>query len=151
MNPKLKTLDIMFYISMIIAILSVVCYHILQKNISASVNPIVSLLITYSVAIVFTVILYFVMPQKQGIIESIKNANYSSYLLGISCVLIELAYLLIYRDGWKLGLASIFSSSFVNIILIFTGIAIFREHISGIKIIGVIFCIIGIILINLKQ
>ena len=141
----------MFYLSMIIAILSIVCYQVLQKNISASVNPIVSHLITYSVALAVTIILYFAIPQKQGIIESVKNANYSSYLLGIVCVGIEVAFLLIYRSGWKLGIASIFSSSVVNVILISTGILIYREHISWINMIGILLCTIGITLINLHQ
>ena len=141
----------MFYLSIIIAIVSVVFYQILQKGISTNVNPAVSLIITYVVALIFSVILYFLIPSQENIFDSIKNANIASYLLGIAVVGIEIGFLLIYRNGWKLGLAAPFSSSITNILLVSIGLIVFKEHITGIKLLGLLFCTVGIVLISIKS
>jgi len=141
----------MFYQSMIIAIISVVFYQIFQKGISNNVNPAVSLIITYAVAIIVSLILYVILPSKENFIDSLKNANYASYLLGIAIVGIEIGFLLIYRNGWKLSLAAPFSSSITNILLILIGLTVFKEHITGLKLLGLLFCIVGIFLISIKQ
>jgi drug/metabolite transporter (DMT)-like permease len=151
MDRNLNSKGIMFYSSMIIAIISVVFYQVLQKNISAAINPAVTLIITYAVAIVFSVVLYFIFPGKETFFESVRQANYASYALGIAVIGIEIGFLLIYRSGWKIGLAAPFSSSITNILLITIGLTIFREHITGVKLLGVAFCIVGIILISMKQ
>jgi drug/metabolite transporter (DMT)-like permease len=135
---------------MIIAIISVVFYQILQKDISNTINPAVSLIITYAVAIIASIILYFIFPSKENILNSVRNANYASYLLGIAIVGIEIGFLLIYRTGWNLGLAAPFSSSVTNILLISIGLVIFKEHLTSLKVLGLLFCIIGIILISMK-
>lgn len=141
----------MFYLSMMIAIISVIFYQILQKSISSNVNPADSLIITYSIALIFSVFLLFVFPQEGSFMDSVKKANISSYLLGFAVVGIEVAFLLIYRSGWKIGIASPLSSSVTNVVLISVGLLIFREHLTGTKILGLLFCIIGIVLISLKK
>jgi drug/metabolite transporter (DMT)-like permease len=136
---------------MAIVIISVVFYQIFQKSISSNVNPAVSLLITYVVAIIVSLILYFILPSKESFIDSIKSANYASYLMGIAIVGIELGFLLIYRNGWKLGLAAPLFSSITNILLILIGLTVFKEHITGLKLLGLLFCIVGVVLISIKQ
>jgi drug/metabolite transporter (DMT)-like permease len=151
MDRNLNSKEIMFYLSMIIAIISVVFYQIFQKGISNNVNPAVSLIITYVIAIIVSLILYFILPSKESFSDSIKKANYASYLLGIAIVGIEIGFLLIYRNGWKLGLAAPFSSSITNVLLIFIGLTVFKEHMTVLKLLGLLFCIIGIFLISMKQ
>ena len=150
MDWNINSKGIMFYASMIIAIISVVFYQLFQKGISANVNPAVSLIITYAVAMVFSIGLYFAIPSSETIVDSFKNANYASYLLGIAVVGIEIGFLLIYRTGWKLGIAAPFSSSVTNVMIILISLLIFKEHITGIKLIGLLFCIIGVSLISMK-
>ena len=141
----------MFYLSMIIAIISVVFYQIFQKGISNNVNPAVSLIITYVIALIVSLILFFILPSNESFSDSIKNVNYASYLLGVAIVGIEIGFLLIYRSGWKLGLAAPFSSSITNVLLILISLVVFKEHITGIKLLGLMFCIAGVCLISLKQ
>ena len=141
----------MFYIWIVVAVISVVFYQILQKSISVNVNPAVSLMITYAVAFIVSAILYFIFPSTQNVADSIKNANYASYLLGLAVVGIEIGFLLIYRNGWKLGLAAPFSSSITNVLLVSIGLIVFKEHITGLKLLGLLFCTIGIVLISIKS
>lgn len=141
----------MFYVSMIIAIISVVFYQIFQKDISRNVNPAVSLIISYVIALLLSMILYFILPSESSFIDSIKNANYASYMLGIAVVGIEIGFLLIYRSGWTLSLAAPFSSSVTNILLISIGFIAFKEQITRLNFLGILFCVVGIFLISLKK
>jgi|WetSurMetagenome_2_1015567.scaffolds.fasta_scaffold21783_5 drug/metabolite transporter (DMT)-like permease len=151
MDQHINSKGIMFYLSMIITIVSVLFYQILQKGISNNVNPAVSLIISYTIAILVSIILYFIIPSGEGFINSIKKANLASYLLGVAVVGIEIGFLLIYRNGWKLGLAAPFSSSITNILLISIGLLVYKEHLTGMNMLGLFFCIVGIILISYKQ
>jgi len=138
------------YITMLMAIVSVTFYQVFQKEIAPQVNPFASLIITYLVAIFVSLIFWFAYPAGTSLMESIKSANYASYLLGITIVGIELGFLLIYRTGWKIGVANIFSSSLSAVLLLFIGMAVYREHLSLIKLLGIGLCIAGLLLMNQK-
>ena len=135
-----------FYLSMLISVVSVIFYQLCQKGIAANVNPFVSVIISYSVAIVFCCLLWIFFPSSTGFLESVKDANLASYLLGFAVVGIEIGFLLVFRSGWKLGLANGFSSTITTIILLFIGIVVFKEHLSPMKIIGLACCVVGMVL-----
>ena len=138
------------YFTMLMAIVSVTLYQIFQKEISPQVNPFASLIITYLVAIAVSVVFWFFYPAGTSLLEAVKSANYASYLLGITIVGIELGFLLIYRAGWKIGVANIFSASVSAVLLIIIGMAVYREHLSLTKILGIGLCIAGLMLLNQK-
>lgn len=151
MNRELPSKGMMFFIWIFVAIISVVCYQVLQKGISVNVNPAISLIITYAVALVLSCILYLIIPSSGSLLVAIKKANYTSYLLGAAVVGIEVGFLLIYRSGWKIGLAAPFTSSITNILLVSIGLIVFKEHITGLKLLGLLFCVVGIVLISIKS
>jgi drug/metabolite transporter (DMT)-like permease len=138
------------YLTMILAIVSVTFYQVFQKEITSQINPFGSLIITYFIAILVSFILWLAYPGNTSLLESIKSANYASYFLGLTIVGIELGFLLIYRSGWKIGVANIFSSSVSAVLLIFVGMAVYREHLSLTKLLGIGFCIAGLMLLNQK-
>ncbi len=140
----------MFYLSMLIVTLSIVFYQVLQKGVSNNVNPFISLIITYAVAILLSFVLYFVFPSKINFLESFKHANYASYLLGITIVGIEIGYLFVYRSGWDFSIANPFSSTVTNVIIMLIGIFFFKEYLTGLRLLGIVLCMIGGILINTK-
>ncbi len=138
----------LFYFAIFLTVLSNVFYHIFQKSIPSDVNPIISLIVTYIVAILFSIFILPFYPDKLSYMDSIKNLNWSSVLLGIAIVGLEMGFLLAYRTGWNINTASLFSSISVSIILIFIGSIFFKEHLSAINLIGVSFCLIGLVLIK---
>ena len=101
MNQTNTSIRMTAYLTMLMAIVSVTFYQVFQKEISLLVNPFASLIITYLVAIVVSVIFWFAFPGGTSLLVAFKSANYASYLLGIAIVGIELGFLLIYRAGWK--------------------------------------------------
>ena len=136
-----------FYFSMLISVISVIFYQLCQKGISPHINPVVSVIISYSVALLFSCLLFPFVPSSMGLLQSFKEANAATYLLGFAVVGIEIGFLLVYRSGWKLGLANGFSSTITTTILLFIGIVVFKEHLSTLKIIGLIFCLAGMVLV----
>ena len=142
-NPK----GMIFYLSMLISVLSVIFYQICQKSIATNINPVVSVMLSYSVAILFLFVLLFFFPSSKGFMESVREANIATYLLGFAVVGIEIGFLLVYRSGWRLGLANGFSSTITTTVLLFVGIIVFKDHISPIKIIGLVCCVVGMILV----
>jgi drug/metabolite transporter (DMT)-like permease len=150
MNQAGNSFGMTAYMAMSMAIVSVTFYQVLQKEIAPSVNPFTSLIITYLVALLISLVFWIAFPTGHSLMESIKSANYASYLLGLCIIGIELGFLLIYRAGWKIGVANIFSSSVSAVLLIFVGMAVYREHLSIVKLVGIALCIAGLMLLNQK-
>ena len=144
-----KSHDMMFYFSMALTIASMVLYHVVQKKIAPGVNPAVSLTLTYAVALLCSVLLLVVYPANGGILEAVRQANWTTYLLGVVIVGIELGYLLVYRSGWKISISTAVTSSFVLPLLLVIGVLFFREGLSLMKIAGLGFCLVGIVLLSL--
>ncbi|MTI46339.1 MAG: hypothetical protein FH761_00745 [Firmicutes bacterium] len=137
----------MYYISMIIVIAASVLYHISQKSIGENVSPIISMIVTYIVALVLSLIALIFFPSKD-IVSSVKELNWASYVLGISVFAIEIGFLLVYRSGWSINVTALFSNIITTIILIFIGIYLLKEQISPVNMVGIGLSIIGLILMQ---
>lgn len=65
----------LFYFSVTLAIASSTLYHFTAKSTPSNVNFTVSLLVTYTVAVVVTLLGFFFLPAKHGIIAEVKQLN----------------------------------------------------------------------------
>jgi len=141
----------MYYTSMIIIVVSNIFYHISQKSIVEELNPLVSMIVTYLVAIVMTFVLFIVFPlEKNSLSSQLHSINWASYVLGLSLVGLELGFLLAYRSGWNIGFAAIFANVAVTVLLVPIGFYFFKDKINFTNVIGIVLSIIGIFLINKK-
>lgn len=141
----------MYYISMLVVIVSSVFYHISQKCISKTLNPIISMIATYTTALIITFILLFIFPvEKSSIYTEIKSINWASFILGLAIAGLEIGFLLVYRSGWNISSAAIFANVVVTLLLIPVGIYFFKDKITLTNTLGVILSILGIFLINKK-
>lgn len=141
----------MKFIPIVLVVLSSVCYHVSQKSTPNSLNPIVALIVTYVIASIVSIFSYFLfVPNSNliGLLESIKNANWASLLLGFAVVGLELGFLLAYRTGWNISVAGLLSNTLVALMLIPVGLLLFKETISLTSAIGVVICIIGLIFVS---
>ena len=140
----------MYYVPLLLTIIANVVYHIAQKNTSENINPMFSLMITYSVALVFSAIIFFLTKGNETVKMNFKELNWSSFVLGLSIIFLELGFLLAYRVGWNVGTASIISTILVTITLVPIGIIFFKEDINIKNMIGIGLSIVGSILMNTK-
>jgi uncharacterized membrane protein len=140
----------MYVFSIILIVGSNVIYNISQKSTPENANPFSSLFITYLVGIIITVIAFPFYKSDKGFIDSFKDLNWTSVLLGFSIVGLELGYLMAYRAGWNISVGSLVANILLAIILIPIGIMFFKENFELSKVLGVAFCILGLVLINKK-
>ena len=140
----------MFYLSIVLAITGSVLYNVFQKTIAPAVDPLVSLLITYSVALLLTIAALLAHPAKTGIADALRQANWSSFALGGAIVVLELGFLLAFRSGWNISLAALASQSATVLLLVPIGLVAFRERLTGMNVAGMIICLAGLVLMNLK-
>lgn len=123
-------------------------YHIAQKSVPGSVNPVWSLVINYLTALAGTFLLIPLYPARTAGSWSLRSVNWGSAAVGISIVGVELAVLLAYRSGWRVSLLSVIGNSASALLLVGIGLAFFHEHLSLRNVSGVILCLIGLALIS---
>jgi multidrug transporter EmrE-like cation transporter len=138
----------LFYFSISLAIASSALYHFVAKSTPSNVNFTVSLLVTYAVAFLVTLVGFFVFPAKNGVVAEIKQLNWASIGLAIAIVGIEFGFLLTYRSGWQLGIAAVLVNVVASLILVPVAILVFNDKISLVNILGILVCLAGLVMLN---
>lgn len=141
----------LFYFSITLAIASSALYHFVAKSTPANVNFTVSLLVTYAVAFVITLVGFIFFPATNGITAELKQLNWASIGLAIAVVGIEFGFLLTYRSGWNLGIAAVLVNVVGSLILVPVAILIFKDQISWINVLGILVCLAGLVMLNWKR
>ncbi len=137
----------MFWLSMAMLIGANVAYHVCQKTIPGVANPMVSVTVTFLVATLASVALLPVFVGDSGVLVELRRLNWSSVLLGLTIIGIEVGFLLLYRSGWNISLASIVVNALVALSLIPVGIVLFKEKLLGTDVAGILLLLAGIYLI----
>ena len=140
----------MFYLSIAITIVANIIYHVSQKSISQTANPIISVTVSYLIALLISLCLIPFSPPKISLMNDLRELNWATVVVGITIIGIELGFLLVYRTGWNISIASTVCSSTCMILLIFVGLFYFKEQLPLAKIVGIIFCLVGLIMIVRK-
>ncbi len=141
----------LFYFSITLAICSSALYHFVAKSTPSNVNFSISLLVTYAVAFVVTLIAALLFPADKGFVAELKNLNWASFLLAIAIVGIEFGFLLTYRAGWNLGIAAVLVNVVASLILLPVAIILFKDKISWVNIVGIFVCLAGLVMLNWKR
>lgn len=132
----------------VLVVASNVVYNVCQKSTPQSANPFSALLITYLTAAILTLLASPFYKSNKGFLESFNELNWTSFALGVAIVGLELGYLLAYRAGWNISVGSLVANIILALLLIPIGIVFYKEGFAFNQIIGAVFCIIGLILIN---
>jgi uncharacterized membrane protein len=140
----------MFYGAIALTVLANVLYHLFQKVIPANVNPMLSLTVTYLVAAAASLILLPLFPLQGDLATEVRKVNWASVALGAAIVGLELGFLLAYRQGWNISLASLVANTTVALILIPIGLMLFKERLTPLNIVGMVLALAGLVLVNLK-
>ena len=129
-----------------IVVLSTLLYHIAQKSIPAAAPPLLSLLVTYGVAVAGTLALLPLFPVRIPLGRGLRQLNWSSAAVGVAIVGVELGFLLAYRAGWKVSVGSAVTNALVAVLLLPVGLLAFGERLSGINVVGLLLCVAGVCL-----
>jgi drug/metabolite transporter (DMT)-like permease len=138
---------VMLVVAIGVIVASNVVYHLAQKSIPASAPPALSLLVTYVVAIAGTLLVLPFFPLGGSIANGLRQLNWASAAVGIAIVGVELGFLLAYRWGLRVSLGSAAANAAVALVLVPTGLLVFRERLSAANVVGIVLCIAGLLLV----
>ena len=138
----------MYVFSIVLIVASNILYNLCQKATPQKVNPFISLIITYITAAILSCIAFQFSKSDKGFFQSLTELNWTSIALGFSILGLEFGYLMAYRAGWNISRGSLVANIILAIMLIPIGVLVFKEGFELNKILGTIFCIMGLIFIN---
>ena len=131
-----------------LVVISNTVYQLCSKSVPQNMDPFASLTVTYALAAVFCLAMFFIMNKDGSIVEEYKKLNWAPIVQGIIVVGLEIGFIYAYKAGWQVSTASIVQSAFLAVSLLITGFLIYREELSANKIMGVVICLIGLYFIN---
>ena len=132
---------------MLIVICANTVYNISTKSTPSDINSFASLTVTYTVAAVSSLLLFFITAENRDLAAELTKTNWTAFALGIAIVALEFGFICIYRAGWKISVASLVANISLACILLLIGVLLYREAISAKQIAGMVFAAIGLILI----
>ena len=122
-------------------------YNISTKSTPANVNAFASLAMTYVMAALSSVVLFFLTSDSKNLLAELAKSNWTAYALGIAIIGLEFGYICIYRAGWKIGVASLVANISLACVLLVVGYFFYKEVITLKQLIGMGVCAIGLMLI----
>jgi EamA-like transporter family. len=140
--------ELSYYLPIVLIVIANVFYNICTKSTPATVNPFLSLMVTYLVAALLTLILMLTNGLNEGIVQSFKRLNWTSFALGISVVALEFGYISAYRAGWNISLGSLVANILLAILLVPIGMLFYKEMLTTNHLVGIILCLAGLYFIN---
>lgn len=136
----------MFYWSMAMTIVANLSYALCLKNTAPQANPLAALMITYSIALAASLALYPLLSEGHGLVHEFKQLNVWSYLLGVVIVGLEVGFIYVFRAGWPVTYATMFSNVAVAALLIPIGYVFFHDRLSTVNYLGVALAVTGLVL-----
>ncbi|MBI2815128.1 MAG: hypothetical protein HYX71_12685 [Opitutae bacterium] len=134
----------MYYLTLLIAVVSAASYHLAIKAQPAAVNPFLPLAVAYLLA--FLVCVAGLLLWGEGS-RSLAALRPSVLWLALSVVGIEVGFLLAYRAGWNIGYAALLVNVCSTLVLLPVALFYFRDQLSPQKIAGVVLSLGGLALL----
>src|SRR5258706_13259857 len=104
------------------------------------------MIIAYAAGIVILAIGAITLPGNKSFISSLKESNWAIVAVGAGAACIELGVLLAYRYGWRISVAAVATNVAGTRLVVPIGIVIFKDYLSMRNILGLIFCVLGLVL-----
>jgi uncharacterized membrane protein len=136
-----------FYFPLGLAVGGMLFYHLGQKSIPRGINPFYATIIAYVMGIVVLTVCALTLPGDKSLVNSARESNWAVFVVGAAAACIEVGFLLAYRSGWRISVAAVATNVAVTLMLVPIGIIIFKDHLSLRNIIGLIFCVLGLVLV----
>ena len=127
-----------------LTVASNVLYHVAQKSIPGGAHPLTSLIVTYLVALVVTLLLWPFYPGGRPTWRSLGALNWTSVAVGVAIVGVEMGVLLAYRAGWRVSVRSTVVNVALVVVLMPVGLLIFGERLTAANAAGLVLCLAGL-------
>lgn len=137
-----------FYLPLLLTISGGLLYHVGIKSVSTSANPFVALFVPAAVLAVIYAVCTLTISAGGSSPAAARASGWGILAVGVGAVLIELGFLWAYRQGWALSRAALTTTVSVTLLLAASGAILFRERLSPRDLLGIMFCIAGLVLIT---
>ena len=127
-----------------------IIYNITTKETPQGANAFLSLSVTYGVAMVATFLIFFFTRKGESVGVAFGKLNWTSYVLGVVVIGLELGYIFAFRNGWQVNMTSIVANIILAISLVVVGFLLYHEKLSITQVIGVVLCLGGLVLVCKK-
>jgi drug/metabolite transporter (DMT)-like permease len=122
-----------------------VLYHVSQKATPSTVDPFLALCVSFGLASVTCLMIF---AARGGLSRTqLHRVSWTSIALALALVAIESGYLIGYRAGLRLNIASFVCNSVIALVLLVTGTVLYREAFTARTGSGMVLCAIGLLLI----
>ena len=123
-------------------------YHICAKSAPENIDLFASLTLTYAIAGIVSLAMFFITSEQKNLLQEMTKANWATYALAASIVFLEFGYLMVYRVGWPVSIASLICNLTVCCILLFVGLLLYKEVITAKQLLGIFVCFAGLFLVS---
>ena len=128
----------------VLAVAANTLYQICAKSTPADINPLASLTVTYTVAALSSVILFFATNRSGHLLREYSHLNWAPFVFGLALVGLEVGFIYAYKAGWPVSTASIVQSAFLSLALLVVGALLYQEAVTPSKVLGVVICLVGL-------
>ena len=141
-----------YFFPPLLIVVGLVIYQLSQKSTNQDANPFVVVIMAYIIGIAACIGGYFLFPRVDTeVLPMMRKVIWSAVGIGLGAVAIEVGFMLAYRAGWNLSLLPVSANVCGAVILILIGIFAFRESLSMERLIGILMCIGGLVLITVRR
>lgn len=114
----------------------------IAKATPVTAPPFLALSMTYLVSFLLCAAAYVVTGPSLR--QDLQTINWASAAWGLTLVAVEFGYILLYRAGWKISIASLLANVSVALLLAGIGVLLYKDILLPRQIIGIILCLAGI-------
>nr|WP_315023399.1 hypothetical protein [uncultured Aminipila sp.] len=139
-----------YYLPVMIIVGANLIYQNSAKAMPSQVNTFFGLTFTYLVAAILSATVFFIGGNSESIQMQVKCLNWAPFALGVSVVLLEFGFVMLYRVGWNISTGPLVCNIILAILLIVIGYIFYKESITFTKVAGIALCLIGLVLITKK-
>ena len=132
----------------IIIVVSNCFYNICTKSTPDGINAFCALVVTYLTAAVMTAALFIFDVKPENALVELSKINWSSFILGLAIVGLEIGYILLYRAGWKISSGALVANICLAFALILIGALFYKEQITLRQVFGIGLCVAGLALVS---
>jgi drug/metabolite transporter (DMT)-like permease len=135
-------------IALALAVASTVAYHLITKLVPAGAHPVATLLAAYLFGSFLCAGILVVMPAEAGLRGLFTQVNWTAPALAVAVVVLDLAYILLYRSGFPVSFGALVTQVAAALALLGVGFLYFKDRLTITNVVGVVLCLAGLWLVN---
>src|SRR5512141_576738 len=97
-----------FFVPLLLAVGGGVLYHLAAKSVPKGIDPALVLIGAYTTALCASIVAYLLLRTTGSDVATVVEPWHASVIgIGLGAALIEMGFVLTYRSGWPISIASV--------------------------------------------